>query len=50
MLRIRYSRLLISSYNITLAFTPILSIIGLEATSIGPIILTSNLGVTIIYP
>ncbi len=50
MFRIRYLRLLTSLYNIILASTPILSIIGLEVTFIGPIILTSSLGVIIIYP
>ena len=39
-----------SLYDITLASTPVLSIIDLMLSSLGLIIVTSSFGVTIIYP
>ena len=49
MLKIRHLRPLASSYNMTLASAPILSIAGSTATLLGPNMFTVSLGVNVIY-
>ena len=48
-LRIRYLSSLVSLYDIILASAPILSIIDLILSSLGPMIVTSSFRVVIIY-